>query len=107
MSVLVIEYGDLDGQKADILVPGLANSIPYAFNLSSVPQRNLNGRPTTFTTGAVVGGSSAINGMVFQRAPARDYDAFIELGNPGWGFKDLLPYFKKVFEFIFMRASPV
>ena len=76
-------------------MPGLANYIPYAFNLTSVPQRQLNNRPTSLVTGAVVGGSSAINGMFIQRAPARDYDAFIELGNPGWGFKDLLPYFKK------------
>jgi choline dehydrogenase-like flavoprotein len=45
--------------------------------------------------GAIVGGGSAVNGMFFDRGAASDYDAWKTLGNPGWGFADLLPYFKK------------
>lgn len=104
-TVLVIEYGDLHEENADILVPGLANSTGYSFNLQSVPQRNLNGRRTSLVTGAVVGGSSAINGMLLQRASAGDYDAFVGLGSPGWGFKDLYPYFKKASKFLAMQAN--
>jgi choline dehydrogenase-like flavoprotein len=45
--------------------------------------------------GKVVGGGSVINGMAFDRAPVADYDAWERLGNPGWGWKGLLPYFRK------------
>jgi len=44
----------------------------------------------------VVGGGTVVNGMFFARGAAADYDAWEQLGNPGWGWDGLLPYFKKV-----------
>ena len=94
--MIVIEYGHLVDQDEGVLVPGLLDSTPYLFNITSVPQRGLNNNTFSVPAGAVVGGGSAVNGMFFDRGSAPDYDAWVELGNPGWGWKDLLPYFKKV-----------
>jgi choline dehydrogenase-like flavoprotein len=44
-----------------------------------------------------VGGGTVVNGMFFARGAAADYDAWEQLGNPGWGWEGLLPYFQKVF----------
>jgi choline dehydrogenase-like flavoprotein len=64
-------------------------------NLTSSPIAGLNNITSRVLVGAVVGGGSAVNGMFFDRGSASDYDAWETLGNPGWGFNDLLPYFKK------------
>lgn len=63
---------------------------------NSTPQAELGYRKTVLATGQVVGGGSVINGMFFNRGSAPDYDAWEELGNDGWGWEGLLPYFKKV-----------
>ncbi|RMY64894.1 hypothetical protein D0863_09497 [Hortaea werneckii] len=89
VSVLVIEYGYLDNEEAGTTLPGLPVPDKYVRTEESVPQIGLNGRTSQFKTGAVVGG------MFFNRGSAEDYDSWEELGNPGWGWKDLLPYFKK------------
>ena len=94
--MIVIEYGFLDNQGPDILVPGLLNGTAYSFNITSSPQRGLGNRSFSIPAAAVVGGGTAINGMFFDRGSALDYNAWVELGNPGWGWDDLLPYFKKV-----------
>lgn len=81
-----------------MLVPGLLNltSSPYFFNLTSVPQAGLQNATFQVPAAAVVGGGTVVNGMFFDRAAAVDYDAWEELGNSGWGWKDLFPYFLKV-----------
>lgn len=56
----------------------------------------MNNRSTTISTGAVVGGSTAVNGMFFDRGAAEDYDNWAKLGNPGWDWEGILPYFRKV-----------
>lgn len=56
----------------------------------------MNNRTIGIPQGKVIGGSSVLNGMAFDRGAASDYDAWVDLGNPGWGWTDLLPYFKKV-----------
>lgn len=94
--MLVIEYGYLDHQEANVLVPGLLNVTQYLFNITSIPQRGLDNSTFAVPAAAVVGGGTVVNGMFFDRGSAPDYDAWAELGNPGWGWKDLLPYFKKV-----------
>ena len=59
------------------------------------PEPGLNGRVLNYPRGKVVGGSSAINAMIYMRGQARDYDHWRQLGLTGWGWDDVLPYFKK------------
>jgi choline dehydrogenase len=55
----------------------------------------LNGRALKYPRGRVLGGSSSINGMIYMRGQARDYDAWAAAGNPGWAWDDVLPLFKR------------
>jgi choline dehydrogenase len=59
------------------------------------PERGLNGRSLAYPRGRVIGGSSAINAMIYMRGQAADYDHWRQLGLPGWSWDDVLPYFKK------------
>jgi choline dehydrogenase-like flavoprotein len=68
------------------------------------PQAGLNGRSLNYPRGKVIGGSSAINAMVYMRGQAGDYDHWRQLGLPGWSWDDVLPYFKK-HEHNFLGAS--
>ena len=97
-TVLVVEYGPFDMHEPSVLVPGLLNltATPYLFNVTSIPQKGLGGRSFKIPAAAVVGGSTVVNGMFFDRGGAEDYDAWGELGNPGWDWGSLLPYFEKV-----------
>ena len=78
------------------MVPGLPVPDKYVKTYISVPQAGLNNRTSLLYTGAVAGGGTVVNGMFFNRGSAADYDAWERLGNPGWGWEGLLPYFKKV-----------
>ncbi|MFT5390677.1 MAG: choline dehydrogenase [Gammaproteobacteria bacterium] len=59
-------------------------------------QAGLNGRALNYPRGRVLGGCSAINGMIYMRGQANDYDHWRQLGNTGWGWDDIVPYFKQV-----------
>ena len=59
------------------------------------PEPGLNGRQVFQPRGKVLGGSSSINGLLYVRGQHEDYDRWRQLGNTGWGFDDVLPYFKK------------
>jgi choline dehydrogenase-like flavoprotein len=59
------------------------------------PVPGLNGRSLNYPRGKVIGGSSAINAMIYMRGQAADYDHWRQLGLSGWGWDDVLPYFKK------------
>jgi choline dehydrogenase-like flavoprotein len=59
------------------------------------PEEGLNGRALNYPRGRVIGGSSAINAMIYMRGQAADYDHWRQLGLPGWGWDDVLPYFKR------------
>lgn len=76
----------------------------------TAPTPGLNGRALSYPRGRVLGGCSAINGMIYMRGQARDYDHWRQLGNSGWGWDDVLPYFLKsedqgVFENDALHAS--
>jgi choline dehydrogenase-like flavoprotein len=60
------------------------------------PQPGLNGRALSYPRGKVIGGSSAINAMVYMRGQAGDYDHWRQLGLPGWSWDDVKPYFRKM-----------
>jgi choline dehydrogenase-like flavoprotein len=58
-------------------------------------QAGLNGRALSYPRGRVLGGCSSINGMIYMRGQSHDYDNWRQMGNTGWGWNDVLPYFKK------------
>lgn len=95
-SVLVLEFGPFD-RSNKTLWPVNAQSLNTAdmFNITSGPEPALGGRTYAVRAGSVPGGGSTVNGMQLDRASAADYDSWEQLGNPGWGWKGLLPYFKK------------
>lgn len=59
------------------------------------PDKGLNGRAIPWPRGKVLGGSSSINGLLYVRGQAEDFDGWRQMGNKGWGWDDVLPYFKK------------
>ncbi|KAL3442657.1 hypothetical protein BJX65DRAFT_312566 [Aspergillus insuetus] len=97
-SILVIEAGDFDQDEDYIVIPGLAGEAigtTYDWNLTYVANPDAAGRAPSIPQGKAVGGSSLLNRMVFDRGSSADYDRWRALGNRGWGWKDLLPFFKK------------
>ena len=61
----------------------------------TAPSPGLNGRSLNYPRGRVLGGCSSINGMIYMRGQARDYDQWRQMGNPGWSWEDVLPHFLK------------
>lgn len=96
--VLVLEAGGSDRSPL-IQVPlgyGLTFSDPrYNWMYDTQPDPALNGRTSFWPRGKVLGGSSSINAMVYIRGQAQDFDDWRDAGNPGWGWSDVLPYFKR------------
>jgi choline dehydrogenase len=97
--VIVIEHGGSDAGPF-IQMPG-ALSYPmnmgiYDWGFQSEPEPHLGGRRLATPRGKVIGGSSSINGMVYVRGHARDYDTWAEMGADGWRYADVLPYFKRM-----------
>lgn len=95
--VLLLESGGPDS-KLEIHIPGAYTEL----NRSSVdwsfwtePQENVDGRRLYIPRGRTLGGSSSTNAMAYVRGNRADYDEWASLGNVGWGYDDLLPYFKK------------
>ena len=73
----------------------LINSKRYNWNFFTEPVPTLRNRKLHFPRGKALGGSSAINGMVYVRGDRRDFDHWAQLGNTGWGWDAVLPYFKR------------
>ncbi|RYE83293.1 MAG: choline dehydrogenase [Hyphomicrobiales bacterium] len=63
--------------------------------MKTEPEPGLNGRALNYPRGKVLGGCSSINGMIYMRGQAADYDGWRQMGNAGWGWDDVLPYFRK------------
>ena len=98
LRVALIEAGPADKSVLIHCPGGLAVMAKYELNgwgYSTVPQPGLNGRRGYQPRGKVLGGSSSINAMIYARGHASDYDGWAAQGNSGWGFADVLPYFKR------------
>jgi choline dehydrogenase len=95
--VLVLEAGGRDTAR-EIRIPAAFSKLfktSVDWNYSTEPEPHLNNRKLYWPRGKVLGGSSSINAMIYIRGSAADYDQWKSLGNEGWGFADVLPYFKK------------
>ncbi len=98
-TVLVLEYGGTD--RGPLIQMPSALSIPmnmqrYNWGFETEPEPHLGGRKLATPRGKVVGGSSSINGMVYVRGHARDFDTWEQMGAEGWGFRHVQPYFKRM-----------
>ena len=95
-SVCVLEAGG-GGNSLVVNIPAATVAmVPTRLNnwaFETVPQKGLNGRRGYQPRGKGLGGSSAINAMIYVRGHREDYDRWESLGNPGWGYEDVLPYF--------------
>ncbi|KAF4979747.1 hypothetical protein FZEAL_4104 [Fusarium zealandicum] len=102
--VLVLEAGPLDDAR-NLTVPAGLLPVPgtigtggwseYEWGLITEPQSYLNGQYLEIPQGRAVGGSSILNGLCWTRGSVSDYDGWEKLGNKGWSWNDMLPYFKK------------
>ncbi len=98
VSVLLLEAGPEDKSiwmtipagAAKVIGPGRTNWAYF-----TEPEKHLNDRKIYWPRGRTLGGSSSINGMVYLRGHPEDYNAWARLGNPGWTWDEVMPYFKK------------
>ena len=97
-SVLLLEAGPADYRWTRIPVGSARMIINPAVNwlYSSEPEANTNGRRVPVPRGRMLGGSSALNGMAFVRGQAQDFDSWAQMGNQGWSYEDVLPFFKRM-----------
>ncbi|KAI1386138.1 putative GMC oxidoreductase [Hypoxylon trugodes] len=98
VSVLVIEAGDLDDRGEDVSIPGsvgFEDPRRYEVKLTMTEQEFLDNKTRTVSQGKAVGGGTIVNGLVWTRGSTANFDAWERLGNPGWGWSGLLPYFRK------------
>ncbi len=98
-SVLLLEFGGTD--RGPLIQMPSALSIPmnmnqYNWGFETDAEPHLNGRRLATPRGKVIGGSSSINGMVYVRGHARDFDTWEQMGAKGWGYRHVLPYFKRM-----------
>ena len=100
--ILVIEAGPDNRNDQRIYIPGLRGSTfggPLDWALPTVPQASASNRTINHNRGKVLGGTSALNLLVWNRATVKEYNAWEELGNPGWNFKTMYPAMLKVENF--------
>lgn len=99
VTVCLVEAGG-DGESPWVNIPagifGLYGNKTYDYSFVSVPQQHLRNRLMNVNRGKALGGSSAINSMVYIRGNKQDYDGWSELGCTGWSYDDVLPVFKKM-----------
>jgi len=96
--VLLLEAGGRDWNPFIHMPAGLAQLVNFKslnWDYHTEPEPHLNNRRLYWPRGKVLGGSSSINAMCYVRGHASDYDDWRDLGNPGWGFEDVLEYFTR------------
>jgi len=99
IKVCLIEAGKKDDALLVRMPAGVGKLLEgagkYNWGFDTEPQKHMNGRRLYWPRGKGWGGSSSINGMIYIRGHARDYDQWRQMGLTGWGFSDVLPYFKR------------
>ena len=98
LRVLLLEAGGQDSNlwiKIPAGVPRVVNDPKLTWGYVSEPEPGLNDRQIGWPRGRTLGGTSSINGHVYMRGTPQDYDGWRDQGNPGWGWNDVLPYFKR------------
>src|SRR6516165_2560077 len=97
VKVLLLEAGGKDTAK-EIHMPVAFSKLfkgPNDWAYYTEPEGRLGNRSLYWPRGKVLGGSSSMNAMIYIRGHRHDYDQWRDLGNPGWGYQAVLPYFKK------------
>jgi choline dehydrogenase len=96
--VLLLEAGPASNPWSRIPIgyAKLINNPAANWLYSAEPEANTNGRRLFVPRGRLLGGSSAINGQAFVRGQAQDFDSWAQMGNRGWSYSDVLPFFKKM-----------
>lgn len=100
--VTVVEAGGKDSSPWIHIPIGYGKTITDArlnWRYETEPDRDIAGRRMFWARGRVLGGSSSINGLLYIRGQAQDYDTWAQMGNPGWSYADVLPYFRKAESF--------
>ena len=98
VNVLLLEAGGADHDDERISAPQRAWELwntPFDWAFTTAPQPDALNRPIYWPRGKVLGGSSCLNGMIYIRGAPADYDHWAYLGNKGWDYASVLPYFKK------------
>ena len=99
ISVLLLEAGQKEGHWTIRMPAATRNNFlggPRNWCFETEPEPHMNNRRIFQPRGKVVGGSSSLNGMVYVRGHARNFDDWEESGATGWGYRDVLPYFRKL-----------
>lgn len=99
VSVCVLEAGASDRHVYLHVPAGFIKVVfdpRFTWHFQTEPGAAIGGRRITLPQGKVIGGSSSVNGMIFNRGQRSDYDAWARAGNRGWGYLDVLPYFRRV-----------
>lgn len=97
--VLVLEAGAPDSTDPAITTPGRWITLigsQFDWGYATEPEPDMDSRRITFPRGKVIGGSSAINAMTYIRGHRADFDGWLRAGNAGWGYDDVLPFFKRL-----------
>jgi choline dehydrogenase-like flavoprotein len=98
-TVLLIEAGGPANSinlKIPLMVAKALNDERYTWQYRTEPQSHLNNKPQRWARGRVIGGSGSINGNLFVRGDPQEYDRWRNQGCVGWGYSDLMPYFKRL-----------
>lgn len=108
-SVCLIEAGPKDNTPL-VHIPSFVGTLmfhkTYGWGYKTTPQQALNGRQVLIPRGKILGGCSSTNGMVYFRGHPKDFDEWAEMGNPGWSFREVLPYFTRSENNVDYRHSP-
>ena len=102
VQVLLLEAGGSDSNPLVKIPFGwtlIAYSKKFGWGYKTKPSEAINGRGMNWPRGKLLGGSSSINGMIYVRGQPQDYDYWAELGNRGWSWQEVLPYFKRSEDF--------